>query len=170
MKAEKLLEDGLVRKAESDPLVIKSLLGTAVSGLEDAVHIIEREPVKCFAQAYDAVYDACSAHMRGNGYRTVAENDHRVVIWAAAGNGILNRLGGGRRRAALVCCRGCHPRPAATCPAVKIDIVVDVILVAGAASVPVVPLQEGGDRGTAGDIPPVAGDFPGTTDRPRSLH
>ena len=80
MKAEKLLEDGLVRKAESDPLVIKSLLGTAVSGLEDAVHIIEREPVKCFAQAYDAVYDACNAYMRGRGYRTVAENDHRVVL------------------------------------------------------------------------------------------
>jgi len=80
VKAEKLLESGLVRKAEADPLVIKSLLAAAVDGLEGAVHIIEREPVKCFAQAYDAVYDACSAYMRGQGYRTVAENGHRVVL------------------------------------------------------------------------------------------
>jgi hypothetical protein len=80
VKAEKLLEGGLMRKADTDPLVIKSLLGAAVSGLEGAVHIIEREPVKCFAQAYDAVYDACHAYMRGQGYRSVAENDHRVVL------------------------------------------------------------------------------------------
>lgn len=80
MKEEKLLEGGLMRKADTDPLVIKSLLASAVSGLENAVHIIEREPVKCFAQAYDAVYEACSAYMRGQGYRTVAENDHRVVL------------------------------------------------------------------------------------------
>lgn len=80
MKAEKLLEGGLVRKEDTDPLVIKSLMGAAIDGLERAVHIIEKEPVKCFAQAYDAVYDACSAYMRGHGYRTVAENDHRVVL------------------------------------------------------------------------------------------
>jgi hypothetical protein len=80
VKAEKLLEGGLVRKAHSDPLVIKSLLAAAAEGLENAVHIIEREPVKCFAQAYDAVYDACHAYMRGQGFRTVAENDHRVVL------------------------------------------------------------------------------------------
>ena len=80
MKADKLLEGGLVRKAESDPLVIKSLLGAAVDGLEGAVHIIEKEPVKCFAQAYDAVYDACHAYMRGQGFRTVAENDYNVVL------------------------------------------------------------------------------------------
>ena len=86
MKAEKLLESGLVRKAEADPLVIKSLLAAAVDGLEGAVHIIEREPVKCFAQAYDAVYDACSAYMRGQGYRSVAENDHRVVLAYCGGS------------------------------------------------------------------------------------
>lgn len=80
MKAEKLLEVGLVRKAKADPLVVKSLLAAAVEGLEDAVHIIEKEPVRCFAQAYDAVYDACHAYMRRQGFRTVAENDHRVVL------------------------------------------------------------------------------------------
>jgi endonuclease IV len=80
VKADKLLEGGLVRKADTDPLVIKSLMAAAVSGLEGAVHTIEREPVKCFAQAYDAVYDACHAYMRGQGFRTVAENDHRVVL------------------------------------------------------------------------------------------
>ena len=80
MNADKLLEEGLMRKADTDPLVIKSLLAAAVSGLESAVLIIEKEPSKCFAQAYDAVYDACSAYMRGHGYRTVAENDHRVVL------------------------------------------------------------------------------------------
>lgn len=86
MKAEKLLESGLMRKADTDPLVIKSLVGAAVSGLESAVHVIEKEPVKCFAQAYDAVYDACSAYMRGHGYRTVAENDHRVVLTYCGGS------------------------------------------------------------------------------------
>ena len=80
MKAEKLLEGGLMRKAEADPLVIKSLMAAAIDELENAVHTIEKEPVKCFAQAYDAVYDACSAYMRGQGYRSVAENDHRVVL------------------------------------------------------------------------------------------
>jgi hypothetical protein len=80
VKAEKLLEGGLMRKADTDPLVIKSLMGAAIDGLESAVHIIEKEPVKCFAQAYDAVYDACHAYMRGQGYRSVAENDHRVVL------------------------------------------------------------------------------------------
>jgi len=80
VKADKLLEGGLVRKADSDPLVIKSLLGAAVDGLEGAVRIIEREPIKCFARAYDAVYDACHAYMRGQGFRTVAENDYSVVL------------------------------------------------------------------------------------------
>lgn len=80
MKAEKLLESGLMRKADADPLVIKSLLAAAIDGLENAVHTIEREPVRCFAQAYDAVYDACNAYMRGKGFRSVAENDHRVVL------------------------------------------------------------------------------------------
>lgn len=80
MKADKLLEGGLVRKADSDPLVIKALMGAAVDGFEGAIHMIEKDPVKCFAQAYDAVYDACHAYMRAQGYRTVAENDHRVVL------------------------------------------------------------------------------------------
>jgi hypothetical protein len=80
VNAEKLLEGGLMRKAEADPLVIKSLMAAAIDGLENAVHTIEKEPVKCFAQAYDAVYDACSAYMRGRGFRSVAENDHRVVL------------------------------------------------------------------------------------------
>ena len=80
MKAEKLLEGGLMRKAEADPLVIKSLMAAAIDELENAVHTIEKEPVKCFAQAYDAVYDACHAYMRGQGFRSVAENDHRVVL------------------------------------------------------------------------------------------
>ncbi len=80
MKAEKLLESGLMRKADADPLVIKSLLAAAIDGLENAVHTIESEPVRCFAQAYDAVYDACNAYMRGKGFRSVAENDHRVVL------------------------------------------------------------------------------------------
>ena len=86
MKAEKLLEGGLMRKADTDPLVIKSLMRAAIDGLESAVHIIEKEPVKCFAQAYDAVYDACSAYMRGQGYRSVAENDHRVVLAYCGGS------------------------------------------------------------------------------------
>ena len=86
MKAEKLLEGGFMRRAEADPLVVKSLLAAAVDGLENAVHIIEREPVKCFAQAYDAVYDACHAYMRGQGLRTVAENDHRVVLAYCGGS------------------------------------------------------------------------------------
>lgn len=86
VKAEKLLEVGLMRKAESDPLVIRSLMAAAVDGLEGAVRIIEREPVRCFAQAYDAVYDACHAYMRGRGLRTVAENDHRVVLAYCAGS------------------------------------------------------------------------------------
>ena len=86
MKAEKLLEDGLMRKAEADPLVIKSLMAAAIDGLENAVHTIEKEPVKCFAQAYDAVYDACHAYMRGQGFRSVAENDHRVVLAYCGGS------------------------------------------------------------------------------------
>lgn len=55
-------------------------MASAAAGLESAVQSIEREPVRSFAQAYDAVNEACNAFMRRSGYRTVAENDHRAVL------------------------------------------------------------------------------------------
>ena len=45
-----------------------------------AAQDIERQPVRSFAQAYDAAYDACCAYMRSQGYRTVAASDHASVL------------------------------------------------------------------------------------------
>ena len=80
MMVEKMVKQNLIREAVTDPLVIKTLKASAADGLGRAVQDIEKEPVRCFAQAYDAVYDACCAYMRSCGYRTVAENDHVAVL------------------------------------------------------------------------------------------
>jgi len=80
MTVEKMIEQRLIREAATDPLVIKTLLTSAADGLSRAAQDIEKEPVRCFAQAYDAVYDACCAYMRWHGYRTVAASDHAAVL------------------------------------------------------------------------------------------
>jgi hypothetical protein len=80
MTVDKMVTQKLIREAAPDPLVIKTLVASAVDGLGRAAQDIEREPVRCFAQAYDAVYDACCAYMRSCGYRTVAASDHAVVL------------------------------------------------------------------------------------------
>lgn len=80
MTVEKMIEQRLIRKAETDPLVIKTLMSSAADSLGRAAQDIEKEPVRCFAQAYDAVYDACCAYMRSRGYRTVAASDHATVL------------------------------------------------------------------------------------------
>ena len=80
MTVEKMVKEGLIRQAATDPLVIKTLMAAATDGLACAAQDIEKAPVKCFAQAYDAVYDACCAYMRSRGYRTVAESDHAAVL------------------------------------------------------------------------------------------
>jgi hypothetical protein len=80
MTVEKMVKDRLIREAATDPLVIKTLMASAADGLGRAAQDIEKDPVRCFAQAYDAVYDACCAYMRSRGYRTVAENDHMAVL------------------------------------------------------------------------------------------
>jgi len=80
MTVEKMVKQRLIREAATDPLVIKMLMSSAADGLGRAAQDIEKEPVRCFAQAYDAVYDACCAYMRSSGYRTVAANDHVTVL------------------------------------------------------------------------------------------
>jgi hypothetical protein len=80
MTVEKMVKQKLIREAATDPLVIKALMASASDGLGRAAHDIEKEPVRCFAEAYDAVYDACCAYMRSRGYRTVAESDHVAVL------------------------------------------------------------------------------------------
>ena len=80
MTVEKMIEQRLIKEASTDTLVIKTLMTSAADGLSRAVQDIEKEPARCFAQAYDAVYDACCAHMRSRGYRTVAASDHATVL------------------------------------------------------------------------------------------
>jgi len=80
MTVEKMVKQKMIREAAADPLVIKTLMASAVDGLGRAAQDIEKEPVRCFAQAYDAVYDACCAYMRSRGYRTVAASDHATVL------------------------------------------------------------------------------------------
>ncbi len=80
MTVEKMLKNSLIREDSADPLVIRTLMASAADGLGRAVQDIERQPVRCFAQAYDAVYDACCAYMRSRGYRTVAASDHATVL------------------------------------------------------------------------------------------
>jgi hypothetical protein len=80
MTVEKMVKGGLIKEAAADPLVIKTLMASAGDGLSRAVQDIERQPVRCFAMAYDAVYDACCAYMRSQGYRTVAASDHATVL------------------------------------------------------------------------------------------
>jgi hypothetical protein len=80
MTVEKMVAQKLIREAATDPLVIKTLMASAADGLGRAAQDIEKEPVRCFAQAYDAVYDACCAYMRSRGYRTVAASDHVAVL------------------------------------------------------------------------------------------
>ncbi|MDD5399528.1 MAG: hypothetical protein PHU70_10705, partial [Dehalococcoidia bacterium] len=72
--------EGLIREAAADPLVIKTLMSSAADGLGCAAQDIEKQPVRCFALAYDAVYDACCAYMRSQGYRTMAASDHASVL------------------------------------------------------------------------------------------
>ena len=80
MTVEKMLKNGLIREAAADALVIKTLMASADDGLSHAAQDIEKQPVRCFALAYDAVYDACCAYMRSQGYRTVAASDHATVL------------------------------------------------------------------------------------------
>jgi hypothetical protein len=80
MTVEKMVKQKLIKQAATDPLVIKALVASAHDGLGRAAQDIEKEPVRCFAQSYDAVYDACCAYMRSRGYRTLAESDHVAVL------------------------------------------------------------------------------------------
>ncbi len=80
MTVEKMVKNRLIREAAADSLVIKTLMATAADGLGRAAQDIEKQPIRCFAQAYDAVYDACCAYMRSQGYRTVAASDHVTVL------------------------------------------------------------------------------------------
>jgi len=80
MTIEKMVKERQIKQAATDPLVIKTLMASAADGLGRAAQDIEKEPVRCFALAYDAVYDACCAYMRSRGYRTVAESDHAAVL------------------------------------------------------------------------------------------
>ena len=80
MTIEKMVKERQIRQVATDPLVIKTLMASAADGLGRSAQDIEKEPVRCFALAYDAVYDACCAYMRSRGYRTVAESDHVAVL------------------------------------------------------------------------------------------
>jgi|GEM_PF-519259 len=80
MTVEKMVKNRLIREADADALVIKTLMASAADGLGRAAQDIEKQPVRCFALAYDAVYDACCAYMRSQGYRTVAASDHATVL------------------------------------------------------------------------------------------
>jgi len=80
MTIEKMVKERQIRQVATDPLVIKTLMASAADGLSRSAQDIEKEPVRCFALAYDAVYDACCAYMRSRGYRTVAESDHVAVL------------------------------------------------------------------------------------------
>ena len=80
MTVEKMIKNRLIREAAADALVIKTLMASAADGLGRAAQDIEKQPIRCFALTYDAVYDACCAFMRSQGYRTVAASDHATVL------------------------------------------------------------------------------------------
>jgi len=80
MTLERMVKEKLIKEAPADSLVMKTLMASAADGLGRAAQDIEKQPVRSFAQAYDAVYDACCAYMRSRGYRTVAASDHATVL------------------------------------------------------------------------------------------
>ena len=81
---EQLADKGLIEKIVPDRDEIQGLLASADSRLTAAQQSLKDNPVRSFAQAYDAVYEACCAFMKHQGYwmgRT--EPPHRPCLLPA---------------------------------------------------------------------------------------
>ncbi len=77
---EQLAEKGLIEKIVPDPDEIQGLLAAADSCLTAARQSLKDNPVRSFAQAYDAIYEACCAFMKHQGYWMAGEPSHRIVL------------------------------------------------------------------------------------------
>jgi uncharacterized protein (UPF0332 family) len=77
---EQLAAKGLIEKIIPDQDEIQGLLTSANSHLTAAEQSLKDNPVRSFAQAYDAVYEACCAFMMHQGYWMAGEKSHRIVL------------------------------------------------------------------------------------------
>ena len=77
---EQLAEKGLIEKIVPDLEEIQRLLASANGRLTTAQHSLKDNPVRSFAQAYDAVYEACCAFMKHQGWWLAGKQSHLVVL------------------------------------------------------------------------------------------
>jgi uncharacterized protein (UPF0332 family) len=77
---EQMVSKGLIEKIIPDRDEIQGLLASANSHLIAAQQGLRDNPVRSFAQAYDAVYEACCAFMKYQGYWMAGEQSHRIVL------------------------------------------------------------------------------------------
>jgi len=77
---EQLAAKGLIEKIVPDRDEIQGLLASANSRLTAAQRDVKDNHVRSFVQAYDAVYEACCAFMKHQGYWMVGEPSHRIVL------------------------------------------------------------------------------------------
>ncbi len=80
MTIENLISKGLIEKIVPDEDEIQGLLASANSRLTAAQQGLENNPVRSFAQAYDAIYEACCAFMKHQGWWMAGEQSHRIVL------------------------------------------------------------------------------------------
>ncbi len=77
---EQLAAKGMIEKIVPDQDEIQELLASANSRLTAAQQGLKDNPVRSFAQAYDAVYEACCAFMKHQGYWMAGEKSRRIVL------------------------------------------------------------------------------------------
>jgi uncharacterized protein (UPF0332 family) len=77
---EQMVSKGLIEKIRPDQDEIQGLLASANSRLTTAQQGLKDNPVRSFAQAYDAVYEACCAFMKFQGYWMAGEKSHSIVL------------------------------------------------------------------------------------------
>ena len=77
---EQLAEKGLIEKIVPDQDEIQRLLASAGSRLTAAQQTLKDNPVRSFAQVYDAVYKACCAFMKFRGWWMAGGKSHRIVL------------------------------------------------------------------------------------------
>ena len=80
MGIEQLADKGLIEKIVPDRDEIQGLLASADSRLTAAQQSLKDNPLRSFAQAYDAVYEACCAYMKFRGWWMTGEKSHRIVL------------------------------------------------------------------------------------------
>ncbi|MGA2158970.1 MAG: hypothetical protein ABSG90_07110 [Dehalococcoidia bacterium] len=75
-----LAAKGLIETIVPDRDEIQGLLASADSHLTTSQQTLKDNPVSSFAQAYDAVYEACCAFMKHRGWWMAGEKSHSIIL------------------------------------------------------------------------------------------